>query len=264
MKRCLLLALLWALLLTGCSLVYTPESTSQEETTEPTEETIPRAEMQLPEETARGFSEYLDSMLFLPGKQEELHEFVGQFEHNGLPISSEWRGTPFCGVGGGETIYDGDGYGATRKWYTNKITELGKYGKLLRYETEKKFYRFSTRVELEGFLMPFEIALHDEMAKVLEILGTDIDPLEVYGEKPGDQTELLLYESDRETVILRDHRKEEGWTVSFGIEYTECYEITREDGYPETVTRVVTLNFSEKSYELYSIRLQIEQYCEKR
>lgn len=271
MKRCILFAVLFALLLPGCGTGHISRertdntSTSQTETTEPTEETIPRAEVPLPEETARGFSAYLDFMLCLPEKKNEWRELIGQFKHDGIPISEEWRPTSMHGPNGYDAVYEGYGnYGAHTKWYTKTVTELGRWGKVLKYETYHSSYGFNTGIELEGFTMPFGIALYDEMAKVLESLGTDIDPLEVFGENPGDQTELLLYESDRETVILKDLRSELKGGKSFGITYTECYEITTEDGYQETVTRTVNLSFSQKTYKLENVGMRFQEYCEKR
>jgi len=261
MNRLITILLLCLLLLTACG--GDSDSTADQETVpatattetvpsaadEPTVEPVEPADVQMSAENVRLFSTFLDEENIVPGlSQRQMKDQMKQYSYEGEPFDADngvfWDGTGGGGFNGGDRDL-----GFSNSFQKDLETNQVNY-----------FNEFHTRLQLDDFSMPFDLAFQDEMGQVMEKMGLEFDPVESFAGRTDGEKKLSLYQSDRESVVIEDCRQLERSLCAFYILYTETYTDTDLRTNPVTVTRTVILRFAHETYVLDNIQLKVNEY----
>lgn len=183
------------------------------------------------------FSQFFDSENFVPGiSQGVFLEQMGKYSYEGMTVSESALGYFYDGPYGGGYKAGGELFGFHND-YTVKDN-------LVSYSNQ-----FSTKVELDGLKLPYEIDFKDSLADVFQKMGNPINPYDDFCADKGSYTDMTLYRDDHATFIFQDMKRVAepvDYEMPYILIYSETYPIKRADGHSAFVERKIKMSFLDK------------------
>lgn len=192
------------------------------------------------------FSTFLDREKFVAEiSQEELKHNLNGHRYGNLWGYDDLTFLFSDGLGSSETIGQNEFFGYTIKSFTEPD--------LQQYHISQEFY---TKVPMTNLTLPKGLIFDDPLASVFQKLGLDKDPAKTFPET-GEVFPLLKNESA--TLKWIGCEKTAFVPYTSELQYEQIYQRTRSDGKTQTVTRRVTISFSDEENTLSRISLYINQ-----
>ena len=220
-------------------------------TTVPTTSSTPIVIAPFPGDS-NGFSEYLNTMGFVPG--------ILQRDIRNLEQTLVNQGNNAQYAGGGY-FYDsqyGGGYAAQSEyWGVSNDYKRAEDG-----TSATSSNHLYTYIPLEGLDLPYGITFESNLSGVLQKIGISTDPHNGFVSDADAPGVMTLHNDGKVCLALTDFSQKpnipENNKSTFNLKYTETYEVSLTDGRVADVTRYVSLSFSGSDDTLSFISLHIQ------
>lgn len=199
-----------------------------------------------------GFSEYLDSMNFVPGMwQGTLFDLAESLTYEGKNIK---EAAPGC-------FYDGQ-YGGGYRSQGSRFGFANDYTRSEDGASATSYNYLYTHVPLEGMALPCGITFDDNLTTLLQKAGFDLDYHEDFISDETTPGVMTLFQDDTIHLTLTNYSltTDKNDEYSYLIMYTEVYATPLTDGRVATATRKVTVSFTgmEDTVGFVSLRIQMQ------
>ena len=254
-----ILTALLLLSLVGCDGSVQPASSSSTVTTTvpttgttvPTTSSTPIVITPFPGDS-NGFSEYLNTMGFVPGiSQRDIRNLEESLVNQGDNAN-------YSGLGYYYDSQYGGGYAAQSEyWGISNDYKRAEDG-----TSATSTNRLYTRIPLEGLEFPYDITFTSNLSGVLQKIGFSTDPYNNFVSDADTPGVMTLHNDGKVCLALTDFSRKpnvpENHKSTFNLQYVETYEVTLTDGRIADVTRTFSLSFSGSEDTLSFISMQVQ------
>ncbi len=186
-------------------------------------------------EVLRYLSQYLNDINFVPGLSQS--EFISQIEgytYHDTIVTDIILGAHYDDVSGGGWQASGDLFGFYNDYAVTEDEKHANYSN-----------RLSTKVQLKGLPLPFEIEFGDSLEDTFKTFGIAYSG---FTPDKNSDTNMTLYSDSTSTLLfqnLKEAKEPVDYEFSYVLIYTETYDIQQDVGKPIVVERTVKLGFDD-------------------
>ena len=201
---------------------------------------------------SNGFSEYLNTMGFVPGiSQRDIHNLEQTLVNQGDNAN-------YSGLGYNYDSQYGGGYAAQSEyWGVSNDYKRAEDG-----TSATSTNRLYTRIPLEGLEFPYDITFTSNLSGVLQKIGLSTDPYNGFVSDPADPGVMTLHNDGKVCLALTNFPLKPNILANhpsnFRLNYTEKYEVPLTDGRIADVTRTFSMFFSGSEDTISFISMQVQ------